>query len=131
MRAHTAPRNTLHKAESEAYETEVQLLLKVRGFRVLWESSSSDLEWVSLNKDQETDRPPTWGKHVLVLKFSNLLTSWETVDQKKKPMRPAGLYLSGQEYGRLQYLLTILLSGCGHSFYLSASQGSDSKALTL
>lgn len=50
--AHTqAPRNTLHKAESEAYETEVQLLLEVRGFRVLWESSSSDLEWVSLNKD--------------------------------------------------------------------------------
>lgn len=57
MRAHTAPRNTLHKAESEAYETEVQLLLEVRGFRVLWESSSSDLEWVSLKKTKKLTAP--------------------------------------------------------------------------
>lgn len=57
MRAHTAPRNTLHKAESEAYETEVQLLLEVRGFRVLWESSSSDLEWVSLKKTKKLTDP--------------------------------------------------------------------------
>lgn len=79
-RTHTAPRNTLHKAEGE-----VQLLLEVGGLGVLWESSSSDLEWVSLNKDQETDRPPTLGKHVLVLKFSDLLTNWETVNQRKSP----------------------------------------------
>lgn len=82
---HTAPRNTLHKTEGDAYETEVQLLLEVGGFGVLWESSFFDLEWVSLNKDQETDRTPTLGKHGLALKFSDLLTNWETIDQRKSP----------------------------------------------
>lgn len=82
---HTALRNTLHKTEGEAYETEVQLLLEVGGLGVLWESSFFDLEWVSLNKDQETDRTPTLGKHVLALKFSDLLTNWETIDQRKSP----------------------------------------------